>query len=789
MTGPLLRAQTPEPVTPRRVRRRFRVAGVVQGVGFRPFVYVTATSLSLTGEVCNDSTGVVVEVEGPEAAVAELGERLRTDAPPLARVERVLASDLPVQGGTQFTIAETQRAARGRTLAGPDVATCADCLHELADPADRRYGHPFISCTNCGPRFTVITSLPYDRDTTTMAGFALCSACAREYADPRDRRFHAQTIACHDCGPVLRLERPGQQVVHGRRALPATRDLLSAGVIVAVKGLGGYHLVCDAGSEQAVAELRRRKRRGDKPFAIMAADLQTVCALARTTPAEEALLTGPARPIVLLERRRTSTAGAASPAVASSVAPGKPHLGVLLPYTGLHALLLAAGEPGPQLLVMTSGNRGGEPIAYRDEDARERLAPLVDAFLSHDRPIAVPCDDSVVRVVDGEELPLRRSRGYAPLPVALPAPVPPTLAVGADLKNTCCVADDRYAWLSQHVGDMDDLATLEALTGTEQHLEQLTGVSPEQLVTDRHPGYRSSAWGRAHAAGRAVATVQHHHAHVAAVMGEHGLDGAQPVIGVAFDGTGYGTDGAIWGGEVLVADYKGFRRFAHLAYVPLPGGDAGVDRPYRMALSHLRAAGVPWTDDLAPVTACRPGELEVLAHQLDTGFASVATSSMGRLFDAVASLAGVRQVADYEAEAAIELEGLSHRYLAAGSHSERAYHLALRPGSGELPMVADPAPVIRAVVDDVRRGCPAGLVGVRFHLGVAELTVAAAEAARAALGLDTVVLGGGVFQNALLLSSARRLLRAAGFTVRAPRRLPPNDGGIALGQLLVATAQ
>lgn len=790
-----------------RVRRRFRVAGVVQGVGFRPFVYVTATSLSLTGEVSNDAAGVIVEVEGAPGDVAEFAERLRADVPPLARVERVLASELPARGGTQFSIAATQTSTPGRTLAGPDVATCDDCLAELADPADRRHGHPFISCTNCGPRFTVITALPYDRDTTTMAGFAMCRACAAEYADPRDRRFHAQTIACHDCGPQLSLEQPEQPPVRGREALPAARDLLAAGAILAVKGLGGYHLVCDAGSEPAVAELRRRKRRGDKPFAVMAADLDVVRALTHTAPAEEALLAGRSRPIVLLERRQGSgwaSAGVepSAPSVAPSVAPGKPHLGMLLPYTGLHTLLLDPEATGtaiadhPRLLVMTSGNLGGEPIAYTDDDARTRLAPLVDAFLTHDRPIAVPCDDSVVRVVDGEELPLRRARGYAPLPVALPRPVPPTLAVGADLKNTCAVADDRYAWLSQHVGDMDDLATLRAFAGTEQHLERLTAVRPGRIIADAHPGYRSRRWAEEHAGGLVgspvVQRVQHHHAHIAAVMGEHGHDGERPVIGVAFDGTGYGTDGAIWGGEVLIADYRGFRRFAHLAYVPLPGGDAAVDRPYRMALSHLRTAGVAWTDDLAPVAACRPGELAVLAHQLDTGLGCVQTSSMGRLFDAVSALAGVRQVAEYEAEAAIELEGLAHRALGTGrpgdGHGSPAYRFELRPGGTGEPVVADATPVIRTVADDVRAGVDTGVVAARFHAAVAELTVQTAVAARTETGLDTVVLGGGVFQNALLLSSARRQLTAAGFTVLAPRRLPPNDGGIALGQLLVASA-
>ena len=763
-----------------RRRCRFLVRGVVQGVGFRPFVYATATQLSLSGSVANDSSGVVVEVEGDPAGVDDFARRLRDDAPPLAVVESVETRELATRGGTGFSIAGSSRTDGGRTLASPDVATCDDCLRELADPADRRYRHPFITCTNCGPRFTIITALPYDRPTTTMAGFAMCGDCAREYADPADRRFHAQPIACPACGPTLELLWPDTGRTTGESALADARSALAQGAILAVKGLGGYHLACDARSEPAVAMLRRRKRRGDKPFAVMVADAAAARELVTIGAAEHALLTGPRRPIVLLARHPGADA------VAPSVAPGNPSLGVMLAYSPLHTLLFGLGDdpPGPRALVMTSGNLGGEPIAYDDADALARLAPLVDGWLRHDRPIHVPCDDSVARVVDGEELPIRRSRGYAPLPVALPVDVPATLAVGADLKNTCALAEGRYGWLSQHIGDMDDFATLEAFAAAEHHLERLTGVTPRQLVADAHPAYRSAAWAREHAGGRARHTVQHHHAHVASVMGEHGLDGSSRVIGFAFDGTGYGTDGAIWGGEVLLADYKGFHRYAHLAYVALPGGDAAVDRPYRMALAHLRAAGVEWAPDLPPVAAARPGELGVLAHQLDSGFGCVPTSSMGRLFDAVASLAGVRHVADYEAEAAIELEGLASALPA----PEAGYAFELRSGAGTADVVADAAPVVRSAVADLRAGASAAVVSSRFHAGVADLVAELARRAREDLGLDTVALGGGVFQNALLLSSTRRALCADGFTVLTPRRVPPNDAGIALGQLLVAAS-
>jgi hydrogenase maturation protein HypF len=763
------------------VRRRYVVRGVVQGVGFRPFVHATATRLALTGSVRNDSGGVVVEVEGRDGDVAEFARVLRAEPPPLALVQEVRVDELDPLGGTGFTIDASRAAAGDRTPAPPDVATCTDCLRELADPADRRYRHPFISCTNCGPRFTVITDLPYDRPATTMAGFPMCADCAREYADPADRRFHAQPIACPACGPRLEFLGADGTAATGESALAATTALLAAGGVVAVKGLGGYHLACTATDERAVATLRRRKQRGDKPFAVMVRDLVAARALVDVDPVSEALLTGPARPIVLLPRL--------GDALAPSVAPGNPDLGLLLPYTPIHHLLLS--DP----LVMTSGNLGGEPIAHDDADARVRLAPLVDGWLGHDRPIAVPCDDSVVRVVDGEELPIRRSRGYAPLPVPLPFPVPPSLAVGGDLKNTCALGSGRSAWLSGHVGDMDDLATLTAFDAAERHLEHLTAVVPERLAADAHPRYRSHQWAIRHAAGRPLRTVQHHHAHVAAVLAEHGHAGS-PVIGVAFDGTGYGTDGAVWGGEVLVADYRGFRRAAHLAYVPLAGGDAAVHRPYRMALAHLRAAGAGWDTDLPPVAACPPVERAALAHQLATGLGCVPTSSMGRLFDAVSSLLGIRHVVDFEAQAAIELESRAR-----GVDPNGAYAFALAPNRelsgqflptrGELdgdPLIADPGPVLRALVADLRAGVAVGVAAARFHAAVVALIVKLARRIRDEQDLDTVALSGGVFGNALLLGGAARALRADGFTVLRHRRVPPNDGGLALGQLVVSAA-
>ena len=758
-------------------RRRLRVCvrGVVQGVGFRPFVYTSAAAHALTGSVRNDSSGAIIEVEGDATDLDDFVAGLTRDAPPLAAIESVETQEIPVVGGTGFVIADTSRSDGGRTLASPDVAICAQCAAEQRDKADRRYRHAFVNCTNCGPRFTIIASLPYDRAATTMAPFDMCADCAREYHDPADRRFHAQPVCCPNCGPTLRYRSADGAVADGESALMRARQLLRDGGVVAVKGIGGYHLACDAGNEHAVAELRHRKRRGDKPFAVMVADLTAAHAVAAIDTGSERLLSGAQRPIVLMPR----LAGAP---IAASVAPQNPDIGVMLAYTPLHTLLfgLPGDEPGPSALVMTSGNLGGEPICYTDDDACQRLSHLADGWLMHDRAILVPCDDSVVRVVDGVVLPIRRSRGYAPLPVALPVPVPPTLAVGGDLKNTFAVADQKYAWLSQHIGDMDDLATLSAFDSAEKQLESLTGVTPEIVVADSHPGYRSTAWAHRNACGRPVRSVQHHHAHIAAVMAEHGLDGGRRVLGFAFDGTGYGPDGAVWGGEVMLADYKGFARLAHVKYVPLAGGDVGVLRPYRMALAHLWAAGLPWDDDLPPVRACPPDERRILLHQLETGLGCAPTSSMGRLFDAVSALAGVRQVVAYEAQAAIELEGMS-RDCDSGS-TEYAFDV-----DGDVPTaIIDPAPVLAAVVSDIRAGVAPGVIGARFHRAVAAVVVELA--CTVTPGDHTIALSGGVFQNALLLRLVSRALRENGFGVITHRLVPPNDGGIALGQLLVGNS-
>ncbi|MFE7093114.1 carbamoyltransferase HypF [Streptomyces erythrochromogenes] len=776
-------------------RRRVTVRGVVQGVGFRPYLYTRATGLGLAGHVTNTPEGVVAEVEGAPAAVSRFCEHLAADAPPLAVVDAVDHHEVPVAGGAGFTIIASRTGGPARTLVSPDVATCADCLAELADPADRRHRHPFITCTHCGPRFTIVTGLPYDRAHTTMARFPLCPDCAREYGDPADRRFHAQPVACPACGPRLTLltARTGRPPCAAPDADPiaGARRLLAAGAILAVKGLGGYHLACDATHPRAVAELRRRKARGDKPFALMARDVRDAERYAYIGPEERALLEGGVRPVVLLRRRAAADPEGTPGALAEGVAPRCPDLGVMLPYTPVHHLLLGlpGDPPGPRLLVMTSGNLSGEPIVTDDDEALERLAGLADAWLTHDRPIHVPCDDSVVRVCDGETLTVRRARGYAPLPMTLPVPVPATLAAGGDLKNTFCLGEGHRAWLSAHIGDMDDLATQYALERAEQQLESITGVRPALLAADRHPGYRSARWARRTAGSRPLVRVQHHHAHIASALAEHGLDGEHPVIGVAFDGTGYGDDGAVWGGEVLLADYRGYTRFAHLGYVPLPGGDAAVHRPYRMALAHLQAAGLARTPDLPCVAACPPEELRVLERQLERGLNCVPTSSMGRLFDAVSSLAGVCHHAGYEAQAAIELEAAALGAGAAGPDYTFGLSLPEPPGAPVAgPVVADPAPLLTAVAADVRAGTDPGLIAAGFHTAVTALVAELCVLARERHGPDTVALTGGVFANTLLSSACARALRARGFTVLRHGRVPPNDGGLSLGQLMVAAA-
>ncbi len=760
-------------------RLRLRVSGLVQGVGFRPYVHRLASELGLAGHVGNDTAGVFIEVEGLGPALDAFSARLVTDAPGPARITGVVDEHIAPTGDTGFVIVESQAQGPVRTFVSPDIATCADCLAELFDPADRRARYPFINCTNCGPRFTITRSLPYDRPNTTMADFALCDTCASEYHDPADRRFHAQPVACADCGPRLWFEHAGTpgRVEGTDAALGAAQAALARGEVVAVKGLGGYHLACDAASSVAVQRLRDRKHRVDKPFAVMVRDLGVAAALAHVDQAAADLLASAERPIVLVRRREGA-------AVSALVAPANPRLGVLLPYTPLHHLLFAtapgagAGARVPAALVMTSGNLTDEPICFEDVDARRRLGDIADAWLLHDRPIHVPCDDSVLEVDPGtgRVLPLRRSRGYAPLPVRLPFAAAPTLAVGGELKNTFCLASGHDAFVSQHIGDMGSLETWAAFERSARQLAGLYGIAATQVAADAHPGYQTRRWADGAAPGP-VAEVYHHHAHIASVMAEHGVPAGRRVIGLAFDGTGFGADGTIWGGEILVAGYDAFARVAHLRPVPLPGGDAAIRRPCRAALAHLWAAGIEWADDLPPVAALDPGERAVLARQLERGTGCVPTSSMGRLFDAVSSLLGLRHEASYEAQAAMELQWAAEKTLRCAEPT-RSYRFELDDDQ------VDPSPVLRGLADDLRRGGATGAMAAGFHVAVARLVADVAVRQRARTAIGVVALSGGVFQNVLLLGLARRCPRGTWF--RGPdapdgtpqrRRARPGAGG------------
>lgn len=753
-------------------RRAITISGVVQGVGFRPFVFGLAARLALPGFVQNRVGDVLIEVEGDASSLDAFLTELTTRPPPLVRIDQLIWERRPTQGDRQFRIQSSEMATSGAIFVSPDVATCADCLAELLDPADRRYHYPFLNCTNCGPRLTIVTGAPYDRERTTMAGFTMCAVCRVEYENPSDRRFHAQPTCCPLCGPRLELFDEHGKPVASADPLVSFAAALRAGRIGALKGLGGYHLVCDARSGNVVAELRRRKHRDEKPLALMVGDVAAAEALCEVDPVERDLLRAPRRPIVLLRRRPGA-------GVADEIAPHNPYFGVMLPYTPLHHLLLRAMKGIP--LVMTSGNRSDEPIAYEELDAVRRLAGIADLFLIHNRPIHVRCDDSVTRVVGGSELPLRRSRGYAPQPILLPMDCPqPILAVGGQLKGTFALGRGRHAFLSHHLGDLDHYEAYRAFVKDIDLYEQLFAIQPSIIAHDLHPDYASTRYALQRSQGSAVRNlaVQHHHAHMASCMAEHGL--VETVIGVTFDGTGYGADGAIWGGEFLVGDYRYYRRAAHLRYVGMPGGNQAIREPWRMALAHLRDAGV------APTLLAQrlPGSaLRTVAQMLDRRVNTPLTSSAGRLFDAVACLAGVRDRVSFEAQAAIELEWLAGR-----CERDYAYPIDMLQTAAEDGLVVDTRPLIRAVARDATHGIEPALIARRFHTTMVDLIAMVCGRIRQESGLDTVVLSGGVFMNVLLLQEVRDRLGRDGFRVYSHRLAPPNDGGLSLGQLAIAAA-
>jgi hydrogenase maturation protein HypF len=775
------------------MRASVRVEGVVQGVGFRPFVQTLARRLELTGRVGNDGAGVFIEVEGPSSAVEKFLAALRAEAPPMAQIEKVTTvrrqrsaeTDGDTDGADStsaaaadafdgFEIVPSTAGGPRSTLVSADSAVCADCLAELADPADRRYRYPFINCTGCGPRFTIVRDVPYDRPNTTMAAFPMCAACAREYRDPANRRFHAQPVCCPTCGPRLRLmDRERQPIRANEDPLSCAADLLRAGRVLAVKGLGGYHLAADAGSESAVAALRAGKHREDKPFALMVGTVDEARRLCVVDEAARRLLTSHRRPVVLMDR----LAGAP---VADAVAPGCRQLGIMLPYTPLHHLLVAQFGG---LLVMTSGNVSDEPIAYRDDDAFHRLAGIAPAFLTHDRAIYVRTDDSVARTWRGRPMPVRRSRGYAPEPLTLPWRFPrPVLACGAELKNTFCVAKDDHAFCSHHIGDLENFETLRSFEEGIDHFCRLFGIDPAIVAHDLHPDYLSTKYALSRAGEADVVSVQHHHAHIASCLADNGEPG--PALGVAFDGTGYGDDATIWGGEFLLADLVGYQRMGHLATVPLPGGAAAVKQPWRMAVAYLDRAfeGDPPTAS----AVLRRHELawRQVAALGRAGVNSPLTSSAGRLFDAVAAVLGVRDEVNYEGQAAVELEQF------ADPGEGGAYPVTLEGGgAGEAaPLQVSGAALMRSIVSDLQSGVDPSAIATRFHNTVAVMIGTMCRELRERTGVTTVALSGGVFQNRLLLDRASDLLAADGFRVLTHTRVPCNDGGISLGQAAVAGA-
>ena len=750
-------------------RVAIEVTGLVQGVGFRPFVYSLAKALDLRGSVQNRGAHVFVDVEGEPGALHAFVDRLTRESPAHAAIDRVRCQPLAPAHHQHFVIAGSEASADAGVRVPPDVATCDACLREMSDPANRRYRHAFISCTDCGPRFSIISTMPYDRAATTMGAFAMCAACRAEYADPCDRRFHAQAIACPNCGPVLVARDRHAIRAHGDAALAGAVSVLRDGGIVAIKGLGGFHLACDATSDSAVAELRRRKGREARPFAVMMSDDEgrRLCSQAGTSAL--AALVSPERPIVLVPRN--SIRGS----IASNVADGCPTVGVLLPYTPIHHLLL---EGGGTPLVMTSGNRSDEPMVCDDEAALDQLGDVADVFLTHDRRIASRCDDTVVLAAAGRVSPVRRARGFAPSPLRLAEEATPAvLAVGGHLKNTFCVAANRHAYVSQHIGNLETPASYEALGRTVKQMIALINTAPEVVAHDRHPDYLSTRFAMEFPAARRIA-VQHHHAHVLSCVAEHQC--TEPVIGVAFDGAGLGDDGATWGGEWLVVEGVECRRAAHLAYVPLPGGDAAAREPWRMAVAHLSSAYGPGLGPLGDALANRvtPARLDFVQQMIARGLCSPPTSSMGRLFDAVAALIGLRDAAGFEGQAAMALEAV------AASNTSLTYRFDTSTAADTWTI--DAAPVIRQMAMDVGAGRSRADMAAAFHDAVGDMIAEVAGRIARDTGIRRVALTGGVFQNARLSRHAAQSLEAEGLDVLEHRHVPCNDGGLSLGQALMA---
>lgn len=749
---------------------RIHIIGIVQGVGFRPFIYNLANHFNLKGWVRNSASGVDIEVSGEQADLDNFLDAIPISAPPLAQIDSIESHEIEHQNFDDFKIIKSKGRSSDFIPISPDVALCEACQAEMFNPEDRRYRYPFINCTNCGPRFSIIKDIPYDRPQTTMAGFEMCEDCRMEYENPADRRFHAQPIACPVCGPQVWFEsEPGKKDSTQEQALTQARQWLKDGKILAVKGLGGFHLACDAANKEAVAQLRQRKGRPAKPFALMAFDLKTVKNFVKVSPEAEKLLTSPQAPIVLLPKNPENK-------LAENVAPGQTNLGFMLPYTPLHLLLLEPDDGHPKALIMTSGNLSEEPILHENQKAREKLAGIADAFLLHDRPIHRRIDDSVYAIIQAEPYPLRRARGFAPNPIRLSEELPQILAVGPQMKNTFCLTRDRYAFLSHHIGEMDHWETYQDYRNSVKHFEFLFRIQPQAIAYDLHPDYTTTHYALERVMEEEIPgfPVQHHHAHLAAGMIENGLPPMQTTAGLIFDGTGYGEDGTIWGGEVLVGNCLDSKRVAHLKPVPLPGGDVTIRKPARMALSTLWAYDLPWDEDLPPVQFLSKEEIGALKAQLQTHLNTPYTSSMGRLFDAVAALLGVREIITFEAQAAIELEALA-------DPDVMGYYPWRLDGEN-----IDIQPLLVEILVDLRNGNKTSSIAGKFHNTIAQISLEIALNLKRSDNINHFVLSGGVWQNQLLLEKTMLLMNSNSIQPLIHRQTPPNDGCVAFGQALIA---
>jgi len=749
--------------------KKIHINGIVQGVGFRPFIYSTAMKFDIKGWVRNSSAGVDIHATGDENNITDFIETIKSSPPPLAKIDTLIETTVVTDEFTDFKILPSKYIPEAFVPISPDVSICSECKNELFNPEDRRFRYPFINCTNCGPRLTIIKDTPYDRPQTTMAPFIMCDQCKVEYENPLDRRFHAQPIACPNCGPYVWLERENHKILRGDDAIQNARQLLSDGKIIAIKGLGGFHLACDATNPKAIHNLRERKKRSDKPFAVMVFDVKTASKYCTLSKSEKSLLNCKESPIVILKKKNDQV-------LPEAIAPGRKTIGVMLPYTPLHLLLLEKEKSFPDILVMTSGNMSEEPIVTTNESAIEELGSIADGFLLHDRAIFTRVDDSVLLENNGEKYFFRRSRGYAPNAIPLPMETKEILAVGGELKNTFCLTKNKYAFISHHIGDLKNLETYQAFSKGIQHFQNILKTKPEYIACDSHPEYLSTKFANSYSEKERIPLIkiQHHHAHMASCLVDNMWNGDGLVIGVCLDGTGYGEDGQIWGGEFLIGNYQEYERLFHLEYMPLPGGDKAISNPNRIAAAYLWKLGLEWDERIPAIHSISQEEKKIIVRQLEAKINTPNTSSMGRLFDAVASLIGLRHMITYEAQAAIELEQICNTGI------DDAYDFCLE---GDLIILKK---IFTDIIDDLDHSVPVSTISSKFHNGVANMVLEAVTALRTLNGHHSVALSGGVWQNQYLLNKTQRLLEQAGFTIFLHKNVPTNDGGISLGQSMIA---